>query len=37
MWFYEDPFKFPDKYLGFNLKLVDKFTETVPSDFHISW
>ena len=29
MSFYQDPFKFPDKCLGFRLELVDEFTEIV--------
>ena len=28
-----DPLKFPDKCLGFRLKLEDEFTKIVPSSF----
>ena len=31
--FKHNPFKFPDKRLGFRLKLVDEFTKIVPSAF----
>ena len=30
---YKDPYKFPDKCLGFRLELVDEFTKIVPSTF----
>ena len=33
IWFYQDPFKFSDKCLGFSLELVDEFTKIVQSAF----